>query len=320
MANGLNPFDSGDAMQDSDFDSRTNLEEFADGTDPQNADSDGDGMEDGAEIAAERDPLMPDILVTLHTGLNLFSPPVEPSSDLTSADVATQLGPAISSITCVDLDTGTLETTTMENGLPQGTEFPITDGEGYLIEMTQEQEVLWSRLFSSVTPALPVGLNLVGFPAAPPGLKVFLLLQTLGDADTVASIQHFHLDTGRFETATYYNGQPVGNNFPIQRGEAYLISMKQAVDDVNLPEAPGVTITSPSRNAMLDTVSIDVTGTVSDPNTQVMVNGVVASVNGNHFLATGIPLELGVNTLMVVAEDAQGLQGIATIRVLRETP
>lgn len=43
----LNPFDSSDANADMDGDGLTNLEEFSAGSDPNNADSDSDGMSDG---------------------------------------------------------------------------------------------------------------------------------------------------------------------------------------------------------------------------------------------------------------------------------
>ncbi|MCD6110812.1 MAG: hypothetical protein J7K08_03945, partial [Thermoplasmata archaeon] len=40
----LNPFDSSDANADMDGDGLTNVEEFSAGTDPNNADSDSDGL------------------------------------------------------------------------------------------------------------------------------------------------------------------------------------------------------------------------------------------------------------------------------------
>jgi hypothetical protein len=65
----LNPDDSSDANGDADADSITNLDEYLQGLDPQNADSDGDGYQDGAEtgtgtfVDADNtgtDPLNPD--------------------------------------------------------------------------------------------------------------------------------------------------------------------------------------------------------------------------------------------------------------------
>jgi hypothetical protein len=50
-ANGLNPNDPFDADLDPDGDGLTNLQEFQTGTDPNVADTDGDGISDGAEVA-----------------------------------------------------------------------------------------------------------------------------------------------------------------------------------------------------------------------------------------------------------------------------
>ena len=46
---GLNPNNSSDAQEDSDGDGLTNLQEYEDGTDPQNNDTDSDGIPDGWE-------------------------------------------------------------------------------------------------------------------------------------------------------------------------------------------------------------------------------------------------------------------------------
>jgi len=48
--NGLDPGDAGDAKNDPDGDSLSNLEEFNSGTDPQLPDTDGDGLNDGEEV------------------------------------------------------------------------------------------------------------------------------------------------------------------------------------------------------------------------------------------------------------------------------
>ena len=50
IAHGLNPNDPTDALADPDHDGLTNLQEFQLGTDPHNADTDGDGLSDGDEV------------------------------------------------------------------------------------------------------------------------------------------------------------------------------------------------------------------------------------------------------------------------------
>ena len=53
---GLDPMDPTDASQDMDNDGLTNLEEYAANTEPDNPDSDGDGIKDGSDS----DPLTPE--------------------------------------------------------------------------------------------------------------------------------------------------------------------------------------------------------------------------------------------------------------------
>ncbi len=61
IAKGLNPLDANDADRDPDDDGLSNLEEFYRRTEPQKADTDGDGLSDGAEVATHgTDPLNPD--------------------------------------------------------------------------------------------------------------------------------------------------------------------------------------------------------------------------------------------------------------------
>lgn len=48
----------GGANSDKDEDNLTREQEEALGLDPENADTDGDGLEDGAEVSAKSDPLV----------------------------------------------------------------------------------------------------------------------------------------------------------------------------------------------------------------------------------------------------------------------
>jgi hypothetical protein len=53
------------------------------------------------------------------------------------------------------------------------------------------------------------------------------LLQKIGDETVVSGIQRFNDDTGKFENASYLNGQLAGVNFPIKTGAGYFIYMKR---------------------------------------------------------------------------------------------
>ena len=55
---GLNPLNAADAPADSDGDGLTNAQEYSYRTHPRNADTDGDGISDGSEVASGRNPLL----------------------------------------------------------------------------------------------------------------------------------------------------------------------------------------------------------------------------------------------------------------------
>jgi hypothetical protein len=61
IAHGLNPNDPAMPFEDPDHDGLTNLQEFQQGTDPHNPDTDGDGLSDGDEVLKyHTNPLLPD--------------------------------------------------------------------------------------------------------------------------------------------------------------------------------------------------------------------------------------------------------------------
>ena len=62
----------------------------------------------------------------------------------------------------------------------------------------------------------------------------------------------------------------------------------------------------PFRGSVVGAVAITVTGFVNDPNASVTVNGIFATVTGGVFLADGIVLQEGGNTLIVRGVDGAG--------------
>jgi Glucodextranase, domain B/Bacterial Ig-like domain/Carboxypeptidase regulatory-like domain len=87
---------------------------------------------------------------------------------------------------------------------------------------------------------------------------------------------------------------------------------------VNRFDLPDVTITSPADLSFLKTTTVDVSGTVSDPQARVTVNGVSATASGTTFTAPGVPLIEGGNILTATATDAHGHVATGTINVVRD--
>ena len=82
---------------------------------------------------------------------------------------------------------------------------------------------------------------------------------------------------------------------------------------------PTVNIISPA-NGFISTVSpIDVSGTVNEENVIVRVNGVDAVVSDGSFIAYGVSLNPGSNTITATATDNWGNKGTHSINVIYET-
>jgi hypothetical protein len=85
---------------------------------------------------------------------------------------------------------------------------------------------------------LKVDLNVVGIPVrSTPALTSHTLLLYLrekagGDAGVVESIRHYDGQSGTWETASWIDGEPAGVNFPVDAGEAYLIYMRQDMNEI----------------------------------------------------------------------------------------
>jgi len=78
-----------------------------------------------------------------------------------------------------------------------------------------------------VSLVLRAGLNLFAFPVeTSDGYTAFDLLVALGSDTDVNSIDKYNPLTGRYQRAAWVNGKVEGENFAIQRGEAYLVHMK----------------------------------------------------------------------------------------------
>jgi hypothetical protein len=220
---------------DADNDGLTNSEETALGTDPLKADTDGDGFSDKVEVDAGSNPLNPlskpiSIPINLKKGFNLIS-----ASANTSMNAFTYLSLIDSSRTKVEKierynrTSGIVQTAFFNgSGIASGDNFPLIAGEGLVIYLKEDMDI---GLSQNNCPEfnLKTGTNWAGTPCQTVNASAFTLLKAIGDESFVSSIQRYNTDTGKFETASYLNGQPVGVNFPIKAGEGYIINMKQDV-------------------------------------------------------------------------------------------
>ena len=90
--------------------------------------------------------------------------------------------------------------------------------------------------------------------------------------------------------------------------------------------APTVSVNFPAEGARLASATATVSGlvndvtigTVSDTQATVTVNGIAATVENRSYVATGITLQPGPNTLTVVARDRAGNQSTAEVHVTLE--
>ena len=176
----------------------------------------------GMAHAAERD-----VQVQLAPGFNLFSYPVQVPENTTCSDAMTRLG--ASAIHRLDPQTRRFESCS-----PPDAVFPIVAGRGYVVEMPAPGTVGFTGEEDRPTLDLAAGLNLLGVPTPPPELGCHALLTALGGTDAVTSVERFDLSVGRFHPCGFVgDGTLVGHDFDIVSGEAYLVSLKQAVAGFN---------------------------------------------------------------------------------------
>ena len=88
--------------------------------------------------------------------------------------------------------------------------------------------------------------------------------------------------------------------------------------NVTLVPAPVVSITSPANLSYTNMTPVTVQGTVDNPADTVTINGIAAYPSGGKFTAT-VPLVEGLNTLSVVATNAGGNQGTASVNITLDT-
>ena len=315
--------DDGDGLSDED---EINLT----GTNPLLKDSDSDGILDGEEdrdfdgimnsdeILLGTDPGVPDVQLT--SGLNLFGYPVSIPPGYTSYDLLSDLGTEdeILKLQRFNEDTGVYETTAYQEGVAGGDEFDIAPGQGYLVYVKKGKRVSFSGVLNSVPILLNQGFNLISLPGVPAGYTSYDLLSLIGDENIVSSIQRLNPETGAFETSAYESGVIAGVRFNLINTEAYILHMKTGAAIPGLLRTPVIAITSISDGDILESSSVTVSGTISDPLATVTVNGVPAVIDADTFSATDVPLVSGTNTITAKALSTDNMTGFDTVTVTLE--
>ncbi len=79
-----------------------------------------------------------------------------------------------------------------------------------------------------VTRVFVSGMNYFAFPVeVPTGATAYDLLPVLGDESEINAIDRLNPETQLFERVSYLDGVPVGANFPVVRGEGYIVHAQQ---------------------------------------------------------------------------------------------
>ncbi|MEY4588444.1 MAG: hypothetical protein RL497_520, partial [Pseudomonadota bacterium] len=155
----------------------------------------------------------PGVVRRFKPGANYFSYPVAPPEDLRAFELLKALGSAeaFNSIDRFNPQLQKFERASFVKDAPQGINFPIRRGEGYLVHAKQEQYVTFKGLADCPNVSFVAGLNLFGVPCPMNGYGAHALLEDIGNTSEVISLKR--LDSGRadaYKEARYQAGQASG--------------------------------------------------------------------------------------------------------------
>lgn len=216
---------------------------------------------------------LPGASARLAPGYNQFAWPLGVPAGATAFDLLAVLGGA-DVVAAVDRylpQTGAFERAEHVDGVARGADFPLRTGEGYVVHMLEERIVGFTGGPDCPGLDLAAGLNLVGVPCRSPGYTAFAMLQDLGAAFEVDRVIAWDAAAGQFRTARYdASGALAGDDFPIERGEAYSVLMRVAKGGVRLPRAgravtPQLSGLSPGRGVPGTVVALLGEGFDPDP-------------------------------------------------------
>jgi hypothetical protein len=164
-----------------------------------------------------------DINISYHSGLNLFSYPVTVPLTLTSFQLLEMLGTDVVHIRSYT-DNAWEETHWSDNKqMAMGSNFPIQNGQGLIITTSATLNHVFTGTETQTPIDLLSGMNYVGFSSLPCALSSYDLMNQIGSSEDVIFIKRYHR---QYEWTNWFEGNPSGHNFPIEKGEAYIIQMK----------------------------------------------------------------------------------------------
>jgi hypothetical protein len=112
-----------------------------------------------------------------------------------------------------------------------GMDFAITSDQGYFVHLHEPRSLSVSTTEAACRDLpLQPGLNVVAIPRPAPQQSCYDLLQGFSP-DQVGAIQRLNPETGRYESCSLDDSeppQPVGADFPVRSGEAYLLHVDDA--------------------------------------------------------------------------------------------
>ena len=142
-----------------------------------------------------------------------------------------------------------------------------------------------------------------------------------GGAEPFAAITVTNLRTGTSVTVQAGSDGSVMASLAAEAGDSFTVVVTDAAGNTStVVTLTGIrltiTITTPGEGAAVQADRVRVTGILQAPqHTGVTVNGVVALVDGEQFVANHVPLQAGVNTLTAVATDSTGRTATTSVTV-----
>lgn len=176
-------------------------------------------------------------------------------------------------------------------------------------------------IYYSAAPLGPPSGSLVSFQPGAPGYET--LVGQAGAASSGEIVTVTDINTGAMATGTVNSDGSFSVNIQGAGTDNYSVVLSTLFGNqsqtvyIHANDAPlAIQVMSPANGASINAGSIDVTGTYSGPSdVGITVNGQPATLFDGRFVANGVPLTTGSNTLTVVATGEGGLTSSRTLTV-----